>query len=316
MMPDHWEGEKCMSGSRSTVSIFPTAAILAAILFWGSSFSAMKVIIAEVGPWTVMWVRMAVALLVIIPFLHRLWPLPYRSGDWKLILPFVLFQPCLYFTLEANALRFTSSSQAGLISASVPLLVALGSYFTLGEKVNRATVLGLLISVGGVVWLTLAGDPSEAASDPVLGNLLEFGAMVTAAGYVLLVKRLSEKYSPWALTAMQIVTGFLFFMPGAVPLFTGKLEALTFAQVGVLVYLGACVTLGAFGFYNYGIAHIPANRAATFVNLIPVVAVMLGWSLLGETLNGPQIAAALCVLAGVWLSQWGGKMGAIEIHDV
>ena len=305
-----------MSRSGSTVSILPTAAILAAILFWGSSFAAMKVTITELGPWTVMWVRMAVALLVIIPFLHRLWPLPYRTGDWKLIFPFVLFQPCLYFTLEANALRFTSSSQAGLISASVPLLVAMGSYFTLGEKVNRATVLGLFISLGGVALLTLAGGPSEAASDPILGNLLEFGAMVTAAGYMLLVKRLSERYSPWSLTAMQIVAGFLFFLPGAMPLFTGKYEALTFSQIAVLVYLGACVTLGAFGFYNYGIAHISANRASAFINVIPVVAVMLGWSLLGETLNAPQIAAALFVLAGVWLSQWGGKMGVLEIHDV
>jgi drug/metabolite transporter (DMT)-like permease len=250
---------------------------------------------------------MAVAFLVIVPFVRKLWPLPYLPGDWKLIFPFVLFQPCLYFTLEANALRFTSSSQAGLISASVPLLVALGSYFTLGEKVNRATVMGLFVSMGGVVWLTLAGDPSDAASNPVLGNLLEFGAMVTAAGYVLLVKRLSERYSPWSLTAMQIMAGLIFFLPGAVSLFTGKFAVLTFAQIAALVYLGACVTLGAFGFYNYGIAHIPANRAAAFVNLIPVVAVILGWSLLSEMLNGPQIAAALCVLAGVWLSQWGGS---------
>ncbi len=64
-MPDHWKGEVCVDRPRSNVSIFPTAAILAAILFWGSSFAAMKVTIAEVGPWTVMWVRMAVALLVI-----------------------------------------------------------------------------------------------------------------------------------------------------------------------------------------------------------------------------------------------------------
>lgn len=151
--------------------------------------------------------------------------------------------------------------------------MALGSHFTLGEKVSRDTVPGLFISLGGVVWLTLAGDPSEAASDPVLGNLLEFGAMVAAVGYVLLVKRLSERYNPWSLTAVQIVAGSLFFLPGAVPLFTGNFEILTFAQVAALACLCAFVTLGASGFYNYGLAHIPANRAAALVNLIPVVAI-------------------------------------------
>ena len=88
--------------------------------------------------------------------------------------------------------------------------------------------------------------------------------------------------------------------------FLGKGVVLTSGQIGALVYLGVCVTLGAFGFYNYGIAHVPANRASAFINIIPVVAVIFGWTLLGETLNGAQIAAAFCVLVGVWLSQWGG----------
>lgn len=175
--------------------------------------------------------------------------------------------------------------------------------------------MGLFVALGGVVWLTLAGDPSEVATNPILGNALEMGAMMSAVGYILLVKKLSQRYSPWVLTTMQIVVGFPFFLPGAFSVVSRE-AVFTTGQIVALVYLGICVTLGAFGFYNYGIAHIPANRASAFINVIPVVAVMLGWSLLGETLNAPQIAAALCVLAGVWLSQWGGKMGVLEIHDV
>jgi drug/metabolite transporter (DMT)-like permease len=277
----------------------------------------MKVTIGAIGPWAVMWARMAVAFIIVLLFARRLWPLPYRAGDWKLILPFVLFQPCLYFTLEANALRFTSSSQAGLISASVPLMVALGAHLTLGEKVTRGTVMGLFVSLGGVVWLTLAGEATEAASNPLLGNTLELGAMVTAVGYVLLVKHLSERYNPWALTALQIVAGTLFFLPAGLPRLIDRLHDLTSGQGLVLVYLGAFVTLGAFGLYNLGIKYIPASRASAFVNLIPVMAVFFGWTLLGESLNNAQIAAALCVLAGVWMSQLGGEKTALtELHDV
>jgi len=249
-----------MGDSRQKGSILPTMALLVAVVFWGSSFSIMKVSIHNLGPWAVMWARMAVALIVILPFWRKIWPLPYRPGDWKLLLPMCLFEPCLYFTLEANALRFTSSSQAGLIAASVPLMVAFAAHFVLGERVSKWTVTGLVAAIGGVAWLTLAGDPSEVATNPLLGNALEMGAMISAVGYI-----------------------------------------------GALVYLGVCVTLGAFGFYNYGIAHVPANRASAFINIIPVVAVIFGWTLLGETLNGGQIAAAFCVLAGVWLSQWGSE---------
>lgn len=306
-----------MTASRSTRTFWPTVAILAASVLWGSSFAAMKVTIGAIGPWAVMWARMVVAFIIVLLFARRLWPLPYRAGDWKLILPFVLFQPCLYFTLEANALRFTSSSQAGLISASVPLMVALGAHLTLGEKVTRGTVMGLFVSLGGVVWLTLAGEATEAASNPLLGNTLELGAMVTAVGYVLLVKHLSERYNPWALTALQIVAGTLFFLPAGLPRLIDRLQDLTTGQSLVLVYLGAFVTLGAFGLYNLGIKYIPANRASAFVNLIPVMAVFFGWTLLGESLNNAQIAAALCVLAGVWMSQLGGEKTALtELHDV
>ena len=283
--------------------LLPYAAILTAALFWGSSFAAMKVTITALGPWSVMWFRMAAALLVILPFAHKLWPRNYRPGDWRLLLSFVAFQPCLYFALESNALRFTTSSQAGLIAASVPIMVALGAHLFLHEKVSRETVAGLFISLGGVVWLTLAGSPSEMAVDPLLGNTLELGAMMSAVGYVLLVKKLTERYDPWTLTAMQIAAGFLFFSPGARFFLSGGFLALTTVQLLTLLYLGACVTLGAFGLYNVGIRSIPANRATALVNLVPVIAVVLGWGLLDERLNGSQIMAAMCVLAGVWLSQ-------------
>jgi len=294
---------------RTKNPLLPYAAILTASLFWGSSFAAMKVTIAALGPWSVMWFRMATALLVILPFARKLWPRDYQAGDWRLLLSFVLFQPCLYFALESNALRFTTSSQAGLISASVPLMVALGAHLFLHEKVSRGTVAGLLISLGGVVWLTLAGSPSEMASNPLLGNALELGAMMSAVGYVLLVKKLTERYNPWTLTAMQIVAGFLFFSPGIRFFINGGFQALTTTQLLVLLYLGAGVTLGAFGLYNVGIRSIPANRATALVNLVPVIAVVFGWGLLNERLNRLQIVAALCVLAGVWLSQ---RKGTVE----
>ena len=298
-----------MASTQQKKSLLPYTAIFFATLFWGSSFAAMKVTITELGPWSVMWARMATALIVILPFAWKLRPRQkqYKAGDWKLLLPFVGLQPCLYFLLESNALRFTSSSQAGLISASVPLMVAVGAHYLLHEKVAKETVTGLFLSLGGVVWLTLAGTPSESASNPLLGNTLEFGAMISAVGYVLLVKKLTERYDPWTLTALQIVAGFIFFSPGALFFLKGGLNTLSPGQLITLGYLGVFVSLGAFGLYNTGIKYIPANRASALVNMIPVIAVLLGWVLLGERLNGSQVAAAVCVLGGVWLSQRKGS---------
>ena len=70
-----------------------------------------------------------------------------------------------------------------------------------------------------------------------------------------------------------------------------------------MLFLGSFVTLGAFGLYNWGMSRIPASRAATFINLVPVTAVVLGWVMLNETLTLYQIMASAVVVGGVYLSQ-------------
>ncbi|MGD9123642.1 MAG: DMT family transporter [Desulfarculaceae bacterium] len=294
--------------SRSPVFVpvlFPRLAIMLAVLFWGGSFAVMKVVVHSLDPWSVMWARSTLALLLLLPFSKKLWPHNYRQGDWKLLLPLILLMPCLYFLLESYALCYTTSSQAGIISAAVPLFVAMGAWLAFRERITNLTWAGLIFSISGVAWLTLAGLPSEQAINPVLGNMLEFGAMLGAAGYMLLLKKLSRRYSPWTLTALQALGGSIFFLPGAVSVLGGK--AWSLADALGLLYLGSCVSLGSFGLYNWAISRIPASQAAAFINLVPVAAVLIGWSQLGEALSpGQGVAAALAIL-GVCLCQMANR---------
>lgn len=291
-------------GSENLPHLLPMIALFASVLLWGGSFSAMKVAGRALDPWAMMWARMMVALVCLLPFAGRLMPREYRAGDWKLLLPLVLLMPCLYFYLESHALTHTTSAQAGVVSASVPLLVAAGASLFLAERVTRATWLGLAVSVGGVVWLTLAGSPNETAPNPVLGNILELGAMVSAAAYMLLMKRLSSRYGSWTVTALQTVAGAIFFLPGAPRVFAVAAE-LDMGTVLAVVFMGAGASLGAFGLYNWAIAHVRASQASAWINLVPVVALILGWVCLGEALNTMQMIGAGCVFLGVWMSQRG-----------
>ena len=63
------------------------------------------------------------------------------------------------------------------------------------------------------------------------------------------------------------------------------------------------VSIGAYGFFNFGISRLPAWQATAFVNLIPVVSILLGWALLGESLNAVQLVGVAVVFGGVILSQ-------------
>ena len=195
----------------------PYLALTGAVFLWAGSFIAMRVAVAALPPGLVVWLRMAVTMILLLPFYRLFRPTGYRTGDLKYLIPMVLFQPCLYFLFESQALVYTTSSQAGVISSTVPVLVALGALLFLGEPMSGRQWTGLVLSVAGVAGLTLAGaaSPDSKALNPLLGNSLEFLAMLTAAGNILLVKHLAGRYNTWTLTAYQSLAGFIFFLPAS-----------------------------------------------------------------------------------------------------
>lgn len=283
--------------------ILPYAALIAAVILWGSTFVGTRIALRSLDPMVILWIRMMTALIVILPFSRSIMPDKYKKGDWKLLIPMVLFQPCLYFLLESNALKFTTSSQAGVIAASVPILVTLGAWIFLSESINKTTIMGLIISLGGVFVLTMSQGGNSLAENPILGNFMEFLAMIFAAANMLIIKKLSSRYNPLTLTAMQIVAGSIFFLPGLVKLIQMDQSLWTIRLLALVIYMGVFVSLGAFGLYNWAMSRISASKASSYINLVPVVAILSGWIILGETLNLTQSFSAILVLAGVVMSQ-------------
>ncbi|SDH36187.1 DMT family transporter [Pseudomonas panipatensis] len=282
---------------------FALACLVLAMALWGSSFIALKLAFAE---WPAMWVifaRMAIGSLIFLAAWRWRGRIDYRPGDWKSLLGLAICEPCLYFVCESFALQYTSAAQAGMITALLPLLVAVGAFLLLRERISRNTWLGFALAVCGALWLTLASEPDRHAPQPLLGNFFELLAMLCASGYTLLLKHLSARYSPFILTAMQAFIGSIFFLPLAV-LSAGTPPAPSGQGLFALVYLGSVVTVGAYGLYNFGVSRLPASQASGFINLIPVFTLVFAALLLGEVLNAQQALAATLVFVGVALSQW------------
>ena len=248
--------------------------------------------------------RMAVASLCFLLFAG--WfrrTVMFRWSDLKAILFMALCEPCLYLLIEAKAIEHTTASQAGMITAMLPILVALAACWLLREHIGIYTWLGALMALAGVCWLTWESTPTSEAPNPALGNFFEFVAMVCATGYTIALKQLTDRYSPFFLTAMQAFIGSVFYFPFLFLPSTHLPSAFDPISGTAIIYLGAVITLGAYGLYNYGLKHIPASQAAAFVNLIPVFSVLMGWSILGESFSKAQCLAAILVMAGVYISQ-------------
>lgn len=285
------------------MTLVPALCLIVAMLFWGGSFIALKIAFRAYDPMVVMFARMFVASICFAFFIGRFRKIRYRKGDIKLILLMGFFEPCLYFVFEAHAISNTTASQAGMITAMLPLMVALAAWTFLRENIPLKMIFAFVLTVTGAILLSITGEPSDQAPNPPLGNFFEFLAMVSATGYTISLKRLTERYPALLLTGIQalIGTGFFslfLFLPGTTLPRHVDHEAIT-----AIVYLGAVVTLGAYFLYNYGVSKMPVSRANAFVNLIPAFTVLLGWMILGETFTFMQFIASGIILLGVLLSQ-------------
>lgn len=277
-----------------------------AVLFWGTSFVAAKTALDSFSPMTVIWLRMAIATLAFAPFWRKLPRPDYRAGDWKLFLLSGLLMPCLYYTFEGYAIVNTTSSQAGVVSAVVPLLVAAGAWLFLRERLGVRGGAAIALSLVGVAALSLGGAAHASAPNPVLGNALELMAMVAAAGSQLAIKHLSTRYNPWLITAAQAALGTVFFLPGALASGPATWAAAAPAGWASVAYLGVFVSLAAFGLYNTALSRMPASRAALSINLIPAVALLAGWVGRGESLSLVQLLACVVIVGAVVFGETGG----------
>ena len=193
------------------VRIWPHLALLLAMVFWSTSYVALRIALSALDPFTVMAGRMGVATLLFLPLWGGLLRDLRRKGQWRWLLLMAFAEPCCYFLLETRALCLTTASQAGMIISLLPLITAVVAWRLLGERVSLRGWIGFALAVAGVVWLSLQSAVDETATAPVLGNFFEGLAMVCAALYTVLARRLSAAYSPLQITAVQSFVGMSFF---------------------------------------------------------------------------------------------------------
>lgn len=277
------------------------AAILA-MIFWSSSFVALKIALKDMNAFTIIFLRMLFGSVFFIIFFSKHIKVKIELKDLKYIIMMVFFEPFLYFIFEINALKYTSASQAGVITATMPLLTAFAAALFLKEKLTKFLILGSIIAFSGAVWLSLKASAYENAINPLLGNTLELIAMICGAGYAVSIKHLIKKFSPYFLTMAQSIGGALLFLPLAlIESVSLGVNFSTQSFIAVL-YLGICVTILGYGAFNYSLTKLDASVASSFVNLIPALSLILGFLILDDKLNNSQWIATIFIFIGVYIS--------------
>jgi drug/metabolite transporter (DMT)-like permease len=270
---------------------------LAAI--WGSSFMFIKVAVRELTPGEVVFGRVlvgALALLPLVPFTvgwRRL-----RSELRRYALPFILlgiFNASLPFWLLAWSEKRLDSGLAGVLQASTPLFTALGAFgFSRADRVTGGRLAGVLIGFLGVVVLVGAQPSGDVLSAfAVLGTAVCYAASALYAGV-----RLREA-SPIVTSFGTLLVATLSILPLGITQLPG--HAPGWKAIGSVVALGALGLSVAYLLYFGLIAGAGASYAVLVTYLVPALALVYGALFLDESVKASAIGGLLLILGGVAL---------------
>jgi drug/metabolite transporter (DMT)-like permease len=205
--------------------------------------------------------------------------------------------------------RTVPSGLAALLVATVPLWLIVIDRVVNGARIGLLAVAGLVAGVVGVGFLSglFGGDGSGghgAGGASGIGVIIILAASVSWASGTIASRRLPLPANPLLATSMQMLTGgVVLFVAAAI---AGEFSGFDPARVSVASLLGLLYLIGpgsiiAFSAYVVAVRRLPTPTVATYAYVNPIVAVILGASLLGEAVTGPMLLGGALVVVAVVL---------------
>jgi drug/metabolite transporter (DMT)-like permease len=261
---------------------------------WGVPYLFIRIAVRELPPPALVLLRTAPAALLLLPF-------ALRSGEprrvlraWPWVLAYTIVELCIPWLLLAHAEERISSSLAGLLIATVPLIGAvLYRAFGVADHFDARRLAGLFIGFAGVAALV----GLDIAGSDVLGIAETIGvAFCYAIGPVIISRRLSHLPAIGVIAASLVVTAVA-YAPVGIATMPSSLSAQTIGSVAVLSLVS---TVLAFLVFFALIREVGPARSTVITYVNPLVAVLLGVALLGEPFTlGIAVGMPLILLGSV-----------------
>lgn len=278
--------------------------LVLSMIFWGFSFVGTKISLEALTPITLILARLVVSsifLLLLTKIFNILEPIKKPDLKWFILL--TIFEPLCYFLGETFGLQFVSSTLGAVLIATIPLFVPWAAWILFREKVSLLNLIGIMISIVGVVMIIFERDLSFNASPLGIGLLMI--AVFSAVGYTMVIRHISNSYSPITIITWQNLMGIVAFMP----LFlifdfqTFQLSAFSSKIIYTILFLGVFPSSLSYAFFTYAIKELGVNRSSIFTNLIPVLTAIFAYFLMDEELPGIKIAGITVVVFALTISQ-------------
>ncbi|MHB8191456.1 MAG: DMT family transporter [Ferrimicrobium sp.] len=286
-------------------------ALTVASAIWGAMYVASDALMRSSPPLLIQELREAISAAILLVVAWRERAFNVARQDWPAMIGIGIVGFSISIGFQFFGTHDAGAALGSLVTASSPILIAILGAVVLHEHVPKLRWIAIAIATVGVVIIvgTPAGGPKA-----VEGVLLLLVAAVCWALYTIGSRQLLERYRTLTVVTWATVVGALVSLPFATysTLTTAHPwpEGIAaWAEVGYISVIGMAV---AFFLWIWGFRSVPASRGGVLLLFQPLVGVILGVIVLGETISIGTIVGAVAVAFGVTLAVWEPKAPAIS----
>jgi len=283
-----------------------TWALLAAMLvslIYGVSFTIAKDVMPfYIKPFGFILLRVigATILFWLVSFLGPKEKIQLQ--DFPRIVAAALFGVAINMLTFFKGLSFTSPISAAVIMVTTPIIVLILSAIIMKEKIKARKILGILLGLFGTGFLILYGKSVGNATNAMLGNFLVFINAVSYALYLIIVKKLMDKYNAFTFVKWIYTFGLLMVLPFG----WSESQEIQWQAIPTLILweIGFVVVFTTFLTYLFNLVsmrELKPTTVAVFIYLQPLFATVFAMSLGKDHLTWVKVASAVLIFVGVFL---------------
>lgn len=283
---------------------FAIAALFTVQLLYGLNYTFAKVVMSQnyIKPFGFVLIRVFGATV-----LFWLFGLFFKSEkierkDYIKFFYAAVFGVAINMLFFFKGLQYTTPIHASVIVTITPIIILVLSAFFLKERVTRLKILGVVLGFCGAIVLTVYGKSASPGDNVPLGNFLVFLNTISYSIYIILIKRLTEKYHPFTFIKWLFLFGLCLIFPFGLGEFN-EVQWNTFTPYisfsVIFVVVGA--TFGTYLLNPLALRKLRASTVGTFIYLQPVIAGIFAILMGADVVNVVKIIAMILIFSGVYL---------------
>jgi drug/metabolite transporter (DMT)-like permease len=280
--------------------------IIYATIF-GFTFMFSKVALEHVRPIGLIAYRFLIAFICLETLrLLKVFHISINRENFLALFWVAFFQPVLYFLFETYGILKTTSGEAGMMIALIPIFVTLLSSIVIKEKPRMIQVLFIILSVSGVLFIQFMKS-SSGLDLAFIGLLLLLGAVISASLFNIASRSASKKVKPHELTYFMMLFGAVVFnmlyliQLGLENQMSSYITTLYHVELLIpILYLGIVASIGGFFLVNFALSKVPAHVSSIYANLSTIVAILAGAFILKEQLYYYHFVGGAMIIMGVY----------------